>query len=172
MGVMFADAFNDGGLCLPALWQRAFAQERAHGPRGATPVGIDELMQRADAVVLVALNLPEYKHMIDARRLALMRDGTFFINPGRGALVDEAALLAELTSGRITACLDVADPEPPVAGSPFYSLPNCILTPHIAGSTAVECHRLGDQVLEELRRYLDGTPLDNEITAELSKNIG
>ena len=110
--------------------------------------------------------------LIDARQLALMRDGRFFINPGRGALVDEAALLAELHSGRLNACLDVTDPEPPVEGSPFYSLPNCILTPHIAGSTEAECLRLGDQVLKELRHHLAGEPFENEITEELSRLIG
>ena len=139
---------------------------------GAELVEIDGLMARADAVVLLAPNLPAHRHMIDARRLALLRDGRFFINPGRGALVDEAALLAELQSGRLTACLDVTDPEPPDEGSPFYSLPNCILTPHIAGSTGAECLRLGDQVVKELQHYLAGEPFENEITEELAKIIG
>ena len=139
---------------------------------GAECVEIDELMARSDAVVLLAPNIEAYHHLIDARRLALLRDGRFFINPGRGALVDEAALLAELQSGRLTACLDVTDPEPPVEGSPLYSLPNCILTPHVAGSTDAECLRLGDQIVVELRRYLAGEPFDNEITEELSRMIG
>ena len=139
---------------------------------GAELVEIDELMARADAVVLLAPNIPEYTRMIDARRFALMRDGTFFINPARGALVDEPALIAELQSGRLTACLDVTDPEPPVEGSPFYSLPNCILTPHVAGSTESECLRLGDQVVRELERHLAGKPFENEITEELLRVIG
>ena len=139
---------------------------------GAECVGIDELMARSDAVVLLAPAIPAYHHLIDARRLALLRDGRFFINPGRGALVEEPALVAELQSGRIAACLDVTDPEPPVAGSPLYSLPNCILTPHVAGSTEAECLRLGAQIVVELRRYLAGEPFENEITEELSKTIG
>ena len=139
---------------------------------GAEAVGIDELMARSDAVVLLAPNIEEYRHLIDVRRLALMRDGTFFINPGRGALVDEAALIAELQQGRLTACLDVTDPEPPVEGSPFYSLPNCILTPHVAGSTEAECLRFGDQVVRELAHYLAGEPFENEITEELLAKIG
>ncbi len=139
---------------------------------GAELVKIDELMSRADAVVLLAPNIPEYARMIDARRLALMRDGAFFINPARGALVDEPALIAELQRGRLTACLDVTDPEPPVEGSPFYSLPNCILTPHVAGSTESECLRLGDQVVRELERFLAGKPFENEITEELLRVIG
>ena len=80
--------------------------------------------------------------------------------------------MAELQTGRLFACLDVTDPEPPVAGSPLYSLPNCILTPHVAGSTEAECLRLGDQIVVELCRYLAGEPFENEITEELSKTIG
>jgi len=139
---------------------------------GADLVEIDEIMRRSDAVVLLAPNIPEYKHMIDARRLALMRDHAFFLNSARGALVDEAALIAELKTGRISACLDVTEPEPPVEGSPFYNLPNCLLTPHIAGSIRNECHRLGNQMLKELRRYIAGEPFQNEITEELLKMIG
>jgi phosphoglycerate dehydrogenase-like enzyme len=139
---------------------------------GAALVEIDEIMRASDAVVLLAPNIPEYRRMIDARRLALMKDGAFFLNSSRGALVDEAALIAELKSGRITACIDVTDPEPPVEGSPFYNLPNCILTPHIAGSIGRECHRLGNQVLNELRHHVENTPFDNEITEELLNMIG
>lgn len=146
--------------------------EQAAAVAGAESVEIDELMARSDAVVLLAPNIAEYHHFIDARRLALMRDGTFFINPARGALVDEAALIAELQSGRLTACLDVSDPEPPVEGSPFYTLPNCILTPHVAGSTDTECLRLGDQVARELEHFLAEEPFDNEITEELARMIG
>ncbi len=80
---------------------------------GVESVEIDELMACSDAVVLLTPNIPAYHRLIDARRLALLRGGRFFINPGRGALVDEAALLAELQAGRLTACLDVTDPEPP-----------------------------------------------------------
>ena len=146
--------------------------EKEAAAAGAEPVEIDELMARSDAVVLLAPNVAEYRHLIDARRFALMQDGTFFINPARGALVDEAALIAELQSGRLTACLDVSDPEPPLERSPLYMLPNCILTPHVAGSTETECLRLGDQAVHEVEHLLAGKPFDNEITEELSRQIG
>lgn len=139
---------------------------------GVQLTDIDTIMKESDVVVVAAPNIPEYRRMFDRRRFALMKDGTWFLNAARGALVDEAALLAELQSGRINACLDVTDPEPPEEGSPFYSLPNCILTPHVAGSMGVECLRLGDQVLKEIQRYLEGRPAINEITRELSKLIG
>lgn len=141
-------------------------------PPGVEHVELDQLMRRSDAVILLAPNLPEYRHMIDGRRLKLMRDGAFFINAARGALVDEGALIQELESGRITACLDITNPEPPVEGSPLYQLPNCILTPHVAGSIGNECLQLGDQVLRELEHYLAGHPFENEITEKMLETIG
>ena len=139
---------------------------------GAEKVELDELMRRSRAVVLVAPNIPENRHMIGAAQLALLPDRGYFINPGRGALVDHDALIAELQTGRITACLDVTDPEPPPEGSPLYTLPNCILTPHVAGSLNDECLRLGDQALEEIRRLVQGEPFDNEVTEEALARMG
>ena len=81
-------------------------------------------------------------------------------------LVDEAALTAELQSGRIYAVLDVSDPEPPAEGSPLYTLPNVIYTPHIAGSMNRECHRMADFAIDELERFLAGTPLLNAVRQE------
>ena len=130
---------------------------------GVRKVSLDELMSRSNAVVLCAPNLPENKHMINAQRLALMKDNALFINVARGALVDEKALVQELEKGRISAFLDVTDPQPPEEGHPFYSLPNCILTPHIAGSFGNECYRLGRATLDEIKRYLKGEPLKNEL---------
>ncbi|HEU5318318.1 MAG TPA: hydroxyacid dehydrogenase [Chloroflexota bacterium] len=136
------------------------------------PVDLDTLLRESRAVVLVAPNIPENRHLIGAPQLALLADGAYFINPGRGALVDHDALIRELETGRITACLDVTDPEPPPDGSPLYTLPNCILTPHVAGSLNDECLRLGDQVLEEVTRLVAGRPLDNEVTEEALRRMG
>ncbi|HOQ30267.1 MAG TPA: hydroxyacid dehydrogenase, partial [Armatimonadota bacterium] len=96
---------------------------------GVTKVELPELMERSDVVSLHAPNLPSLRHMINGPLLSRMKDGATFINTARGALVDEEALLAELKSGRIWAVLDVTDPEPPVEGSPLYTLPNVIYTP-------------------------------------------
>ncbi|OPZ83681.1 MAG: (S)-sulfolactate dehydrogenase [bacterium ADurb.Bin429] len=131
---------------------------------GATKVELPELMAAADVVSLHAPNLPHLRHMIHAGLLARMKDGALFINTARGALVDEAALLAELQTGRISAVLDVTDPEPPVPDSPFWTLPNVIYTPHIAGSMADECHRMADFALDELDRFLTGEPLTYPVT--------
>jgi phosphoglycerate dehydrogenase-like enzyme len=139
---------------------------------GAEKSGLDALLAASRAVVLVAPNIPENRHMIGAAQLALMPDHSYFINPGRGALVDHDALIAELQAGRLTACLDVTDPEPPPAGSPLYSLPNCVLTPHVAGSLNAECLRLGDQVLAEITRLVEGRPFENEVTEEALSRMG
>lgn len=139
---------------------------------GAERASLEEVLRHSRAVVLVAPNIPENRHMIGAAQLALLPDGGYFINPGRGALVDHDALIAELQSGRITACLDVTDPEPPPEGSPLYSLPNCILTPHVAGSLNDECFRLGDQAAEEVRRLVSGEPFANEVTEEALRRMG
>lgn len=129
-------------------------------------VDIDELMSQSNAIVLCGANLSKNRYMINARCLALMKDNALFINAARGALVDETALLKELERGRITAFLDVTDPEPPEEGHPFYTLPNCILTPHIAGSFGNECYRLGKATLDEVKRYLKGEPLKNELSSD------
>ena len=134
---------------------------------GATKVELQELMAQSDVVSLHAPNLPNLRHMINAELLALMKEGATFINTARGALVDEAALIAELQARRIYAVLDVTDPEPPVADSPFYTLPNAIYTPHIAGSMNPECARMADFALAELERYLAGEPLQNAVKQEV-----
>ncbi len=141
------------------------AAEEAHA-LGAERVALEHLLRDSDAVVLLAPNIPQNRYLIGAAQLALLRDGAIFINPSRGALVDHEALIAELRTGRITACLDVTDPEPPPEGSPLYTLPNCILTPHVAGSLGAECLRLGEEVLEEVRRLVRGEPFLNEVTPE------
>ena len=134
---------------------------------GVRQTDLPKLMAAADVVTLHAPNLPGLRHMINAELLARMKDGATFINTARGALVDEAALIAELTSGRIFAVLDVTDPEPPAKDSPLYTLPNVIITPHIAGSMDQECQRMADFAIDELERFLAGKPLLNPITLEM-----
>jgi phosphoglycerate dehydrogenase-like enzyme len=131
----------------------------------AQPRELDALLAESDVVSLHAPSLPATRHMIDARRLALMRDGAVLINTARGALIDHAALLAELRTGRLSAVLDVTEPEPLPPGSPFYALPNVVLTPHIAGALGTEVHRLGDAAIAELARYAAGEPFAQPLTA-------
>lgn len=125
---------------------------------GVEPVGLDELMARADVVSVHAPQTPETRHLLDAGRLALMRDGATLVNTARGSLVDTDALTAELVSGRLHAVLDVTHPEVLPPGSPLYDLPNVLLTPHIAGSLGNELGRLAACAAEELERYARGLP--------------
>jgi len=133
---------------------------------GASPADLDTLMARADIVSLHAPAIEETRHMIDARRLALMRDGTTLINTARGSLVDQAALEAELVAGRLNAVLDVTTPETLPADSPLYELPNLLLTPHIAGALGGERERLGALVVSEIERFVKGEPLQHAVAAE------
>ena len=133
---------------------------------GVEKTELDSLMASADIISLHAPSLPATRHMIDAYRLSLMKEGATFINTARGALVDEAALIATLKTGRIDAIIDVTDPEIPEAGSAFYDLPNVFLTPHIAGAVGLERTRLGEMAVDEVIRFIEGRPLLHEIRRE------
>jgi phosphoglycerate dehydrogenase-like enzyme len=130
---------------------------------GARAVSLEELLRGSDIVSLHAPDTPETQHMVDRAGLALMRDGGVLINTSRGALVDHDALTDELVSGRLSAILDVTEPEPLPAESPLHALPNVFLTPHIAGSLGNELERLGRIVVEELERLAQGLPPAHEV---------
>lgn len=130
---------------------------------GVEKAELDELMRRSDVVSVHAPDIPATRHLIHARNLALLRDRAVFINTARGACIDEAALIAELEKGRIVACLDVTDPEPPAPDSPLYRLPNCILTPHVAGAVKENTWRQGRLVADQIEAYAAGRPLPGEL---------
>ncbi len=138
---------------------------RVHDPYLPDSLPLDELLAAADVVTVHAPALPATRHMLDRRRLALLRDGATLINTARGALVDHEALIAELRSGRISAVLDVTEPEPLPADSPLFALPNVVLTPHIAGALGTEVRRLGDAAIAEVARYAAGEPFAHPLTA-------
>lgn len=133
--------------------------------RHAELVPLDQLLTRADVVSLHAPSLPSTRHMIAARELGLMRDGATLLNTARGALVDEPALIDELQTGRISAIIDVTDPEIPPADSPLFALPNVFLTPHIAGAIGSERSRLGSLVADEIERFVARRPLLHQVDA-------
>ncbi|WP_432004201.1 hydroxyacid dehydrogenase [Streptomyces sioyaensis] len=125
---------------------------------GVTPVPLDDLCAGSDLVTVHAPELPATRHLLGAPELALMPDGATLINTARGSLVDPAALLPELLSGRLHAVLDVTEPELPPPDSPLWDLPNVLLTPHIAGSLGGELHRMADRALDEVARFAAGLP--------------
>lgn len=129
-----------------------------------TKTGLDELVTRSEVISLHAPSLPETRNLFDRRRLGLIPDGATLINTSRGALVDAAALTAELASVRIFAILDVTDPEILPVASPLYDLPNVVLTPHIVGALGKELLHLGRAAADELGRVATGQPLAHPVT--------
>jgi phosphoglycerate dehydrogenase-like enzyme len=131
----------------------------------ATRLGVElaelaELFERCDVVSLHAPLLPQTIGLVGAEHLRRMKPHATFVNTARGAIVREAELVAVLRERPdLTALLDVTDPEPAPADSPLRTLPNAILTPHIAGARHREIELVGRLVREELDRYLAGQPL-------------
>ncbi|HET6832728.1 MAG TPA: hydroxyacid dehydrogenase [Acidimicrobiales bacterium] len=125
---------------------------------GVRRVDLDSLLATSDVVSLHAPALPATERMIGAPELGRMMNGATLINTARGVLVDHEALTAELRTGRLSAVLDVTDPEPLPAGHPLLALANCVVTPHLAGSQGTELGRLADLVIEEIRRFAAGQP--------------
>lgn len=134
-------------------------------------VELDALMARSDVVSIHAPSLPSTRGMIGARQLKLMKDGATFINTARGALIDEAALVAELQTQRIFGVIDVTDPEIPPDDSPLFALPNVFLTPHVAGAIGTERLRLGLMAVEEVERFVHGEKLLYEVMPELLERL-
>ncbi len=132
---------------------------------GVETVELDQLCALSDVVSVHAPDIAETRGIIGARQLALMKDGTLVINTARGSLIDAAALTTELVSGRLDAYLDVTDPEPLTADSVLHTLPNVVLTPHIAGAMGNEIHRLGSHAVMEIRRLSEGLPLAYPVLA-------
>jgi phosphoglycerate dehydrogenase-like enzyme len=137
--------------------------------RAARPgvAGLDELpglLPAADVVVLLVPFTPETKGMADAAFMSRMKDGALLVNAARGAVVDTAALVAEVASGRLRAALDVTDPEPLPPSHELWTLPGVFITPHVAASTPVSMRRVVRLVREQAEAYLRGDPLRNVIT--------
>lgn len=132
---------------------------------GVRLVGLDTLLRTCDVVSVHAPANPQTDRLVGAEQLALMQDGATLINTARGSLVDTDALIGHLQAGRLYAVLDVTEPEPLPAGSALWELPNSFLTPHIAGSHGNELARMGDCVIDELERFLDGHPFAHAIVA-------
>jgi phosphoglycerate dehydrogenase-like enzyme len=137
---------------------------------GVTKADLEDLLSQADVVTLHAPAKQETYHLLDAGRLALMKDDALLINTARGTLIDESALVSELRKGRFFAFLDVTDPEPPAVTSPLRKLDNVVVTPHLAGCIE-DCGRMGEMAVEELRRYFAGEPPLYQVTRDMLSRI-
>jgi phosphoglycerate dehydrogenase-like enzyme len=134
-----------------------------HAREGVHAVAeLPALVGQADAVVVLAPLTPETTGLFDSALLARMRDGALLVNAGRGAVVDTAALLAELRSGRLRAVLDVVDPEPLPDDHPLWEHALAI-TPHNAGDTAAADERAVRFAAEQLARFARDEPLLNVV---------
>jgi len=137
---------------------------------GVELVSLPQVFERSDVVSLHTPWLPETEGMITGTLLRSMKPDSTFINTARGAIVREDELIAALRDRPdLWAILDVTYPEPPRADSALFTLPNILVTPHIAGSQAAECRRMGQYVIADLRRYLAGEPLKWALTQEQAR---
>ena len=126
---------------------------------------LDKHLPSLDVVILILPLTKESKHLFDARRLALMKDGALLVNVARGPIVDTDALVKELNSGRITAGLDVTDPEPLPKGHPLWSAKGVLISPHVGGNSSAFEKRARRLIESQLNLLAQGKPLNNVIVA-------
>ncbi|MCI1211340.1 MULTISPECIES: D-2-hydroxyacid dehydrogenase [Bifidobacterium] len=125
---------------------------------------LDELLRLADVVAMAVPSTPQTHHLLDARRLGLLKSSAVVINAGRGDAIDPKALLHVLRDGGIRgAGLDVTEPEPLPADDPLWDEPHCLVTPHVAGGNhlAQTSEAIIAIALENVRRYASGEPFIN-----------
>jgi phosphoglycerate dehydrogenase-like enzyme len=139
----------------PVYWSRA-----EHPELSIPRLALDELFATADIVSLHLPLVPETENLIDGAALARMKPGAILVNTARGGLIDEAALVAALTSGRLRAAgLDVFAEEPVPPDNPLLALDNIVLMPHVAWLTPETLDRSLDIAIENMRRLRDGRAL-------------
>lgn len=173
VGIIGASAIGRRVMNLLRPWQLSllvfdpYTSPAALQAYGAQQVSLDELFRRSDIISLHAPDTPETVRMLGSAQFQAMKDGAVFINTARGRLVDADALLRELQTGRISAMLDVTDPDEPLPpDSPFFALENCVVLPHIAGHSAEGRLRQGQYTAEDILNYLDGKPLRFQVRPE------
>ena len=139
-------------------------------PRGdegipmVVPAQLSEALAHADHVVNILPESAETRLFFNSARFALFKPGTVFYNIGRGATVDQNALLEALRSQRLAAAwLDVTDPEPLPEGHPLLSEPSCFITPHVAGGQPHEAKAIVQHFLDNLARFVCGEPLRDRV---------
>lgn len=128
---------------------------------------LQEVLKRLEFLVISLPHTPETERIIGKTEFALLPKGAVFINIGRGATVDESALIEALSSGHLGgACLDVFETEPLPVESPLWEMPNVLVTPHSASTSDHENRRITDLFCENLRLFLAGEPLINRLDTE------
>lgn len=126
---------------------------------GVVFCSLEQILQQSDVVSLHCPLTPETHHLIDAKRLRLMKKTAYLVNTARGTLVDETALAAALNEGRLAGVgLDVLETEPPRSGSPLCAARNCYITPHIAWATRSARERLLRTAVKNVESFMNGFP--------------
>ena len=142
------------------------AQHGRAGPPQVHPIDeLHRLLPRAEVTFLIAPHTPQTEHLIGARELELLPDQALLVNVARGKLVDTGALLAELSTGRIQAALDVTDPEPLPADHPLWRHPGLLISPHVGGASSAFFPRADRLIAAQLARFAAGEPLANVVRA-------
>ncbi|QIX26678.1 2-hydroxyacid dehydrogenase [Nocardioides sp. JQ2195] len=130
--------------------------------QGVHPLSeIDDLLPGADVVILIVPLTDETRGLVDEGFLERMRDGALLVNLARGPVVDTDALLSALHTGRLSAALDVTDPEPLPEGHPLWEAPNLLVVPHVGGASSAMWPRAHRVIREQLERFASGEPLAN-----------
>ena len=149
-----------------------FVSEERAADMGCTKATLQELLRDSDVVSIHAPSIPETNHMFNKDTLALMKKDAILINTSRGSVIDELALYEHMKAGNLKyACLDVYDPEPILPENPLRTLPNVIMTPHLAGLVTNGRLRIGAHTVEQIKKYLAGEPLDCEVREEMLKTM-
>ncbi len=144
-----------GMTCI--AWSQNLTPEKA-AAGGAAYVSKQDLLSRSDVLGVHLVLSDRTRGILGAAELAAMKPGALLINTSRGPLVDEAALVAALAAGRISAALDVYDREPLSADHPFRRLPNTVLTPHLGYGSIATFRDFYRQSIENVLAFLDGAP--------------
>ena len=134
---------------------------------GCKKASLEEVLKNSDIISIHAPSIPETNNMFNAQTLAMMKKDAVLINTARGSIIDEKALYEHMKAGNLKyACLDVFEPEPPAADHPLRTLPNVIMTPHLAGLAANGLKKIGKHCCEEIERFLNGEKMMCEVTKE------
>ena len=155
------------GFDVKVLAYDPFMDEQQAENLGVELCSLERIFTDSDVVSLHAPAIEQTRGMITGEYFNSMKTNATFINTARGMIVREKELIDVFTYRKdLTAVLDVTYPEPPEKDSPLYDMDNIVLTPHIAGSMGNERQRMGEYMLEELKRYLAGKPLKWEVSLE------
>ena len=136
-----------------------------HRCRAATT---DQILKESPVIVLTAALTAETRGLLDRRRLGLLQDGACLVNVARGGLIQTDALVEALKGARFRAALDVTDPlEPLPVDHPLRSMPNVLLTPHVAAGGVEVRRAMGAEAVEQVIRFFRGLPVRNVVTPEM-----